>query len=396
VSISDHPDLVSALLAVDGVAGAAVESDEQGSGPGTLRLQLQAGADEVSVAAQVNRLLRTRFGLAVDAGRVRVFDRPAQQGDGTAYDAELDRAGAPDDADGADEGDDADGADGANEADGTDEADGPDSSSPDAGREPEPGPSDADAGEADDEDPVPPPGRSSTVGTWPPAAAGPPSADAGREAAQHPSTEGSDATKDRGTEDRQTVEQDRSAEDRTDGSERPAKTRGPAQPRSGSGRPAKTRGPAQPRSGSGRPATSATLPFVRVSGPGRLSIQRVQMVTAGLGVEASVTLGLGDATYEGAADGVGTTPAVHRTVAAATLRALERVLDGRVRFDLEHLEVAPTGEDRTVLTVVTLVSDRGDERLSGASVVREDARQAVIRAVLAAVNRRIEPMLDGA
>jgi len=72
VTISDHRDLVAALLGVPGVAAAAVEP--LGGGPGTLRLQLVSGADEVDVAGAVNRLLRSRFGLAVDADRVRVLE----------------------------------------------------------------------------------------------------------------------------------------------------------------------------------------------------------------------------------------------------------------------------------------------------------------------------------
>ena len=52
-----------------------------------------------------------------------------------------------------------------------------------------------------------------------------------------------------------------------------------------------------------------------------------------------------------------------------------------------------TGEERTALAVVCMLTERATQRLSGASVVREDVRQAVIRAVLAAVNRRVEPML---
>ena len=75
MTVTDHPELVAALLAVDGVAAAAVEPDDDG--PGTLRLQLEPGADEVGVAGEVNRLLRSRFGLAVDADRVRVVDEPA-------------------------------------------------------------------------------------------------------------------------------------------------------------------------------------------------------------------------------------------------------------------------------------------------------------------------------
>ena len=43
--------------------------------------------------------------------------------------------------------------------------------------------------------------------------------------------------------------------------------------------------------------------------------------------------------------------------------------------------------------VVTMVTERATQRLSGASVVREDASQAVIRGVLAAVNRRLAAFL---
>lgn len=137
-----------------------------------------------------------------------------------------------------------------------------------------------------------------------------------------------------------------------------------------------------------------SLPRVQMARPGRLTIQRVQMVTADLGVVATVQLGLDGATYEGMAEGAATVTSVHRSVATATLRAVESVVDGRVRCEVEHLEVAVAGRERTALVVITMLTGRGSERLSGASVVREDVRQAVIRAVLAAVNRRLEPMLD--
>jgi hypothetical protein len=57
------------------------------------------------------------------------------------------------------------------------------------------------------------------------------------------------------------------------------------------------------------------------------------------------------------------------------------------------VEIAATGDERTALVVLSMLTDRVTQRLSGASVAREDVRQAVIRAVLAAVNRRVEPML---
>jgi hypothetical protein len=139
---------------------------------------------------------------------------------------------------------------------------------------------------------------------------------------------------------------------------------------------------------------TSPLPKVHLARPGRLTIKRVQMLTADLGVVATVQLGLEGEVYEGTAEGAATVTSVHRSVAVATLRAVESVVDNRARFEVEHLEVAISGLDRTALVVITMLTGRASERLSGASVVREDIRQAVVRAVLAAVNRRLEPMLD--
>ena len=253
VTVTDHPELVAALLAVSGVAAAAVEPTDEG--PGMLRLQLEPGADEVGVAGEVNRLLRSRFGLAVDADRVRVVD---------------------------------------------------------------------------DQPDVPP-----------------------EDAAPGVEGDGSPAAALEQTEVEQTDVEQADAER----------------------------------------AEAPALPDVTMARPGRLVIERVALVSAGLGTYVSVSLGLDGRTFEGNAEGTSTPGSLHRSVAGATLRAVEAVVDGSMRFDVEHVEIAVTGPDRTALVVVTMVTDRATQRLSGASVVREDVRQAIIRAVLAAVNRRVEPML---
>jgi hypothetical protein len=271
VTVSDHRDLVTALLGVDGVADAALEPGENPGGLGSLRLQLAPGADEVAVAGAVNRLLRAQFGLAVDTDRVRVLEESPPP-----KPAPVEREPAP--------------------------------------------------AEPPTAAPLPPVAPVGSVGLSPSIP------DARDEPSPLPAS------------------------------------------------------PAAPR--------AATLPRVQLARPGRLSIQRVQMVSAGLGVVATVQLGFEGALFDGKADGAATATSVHRSVAAATLRAVEQVVGGRARFEVEHLEVTVAGHDRTALVVVTMLTGRGSERLSGASVVREDVRQAVIRSVLAAVNRRLEPMLD--
>ena len=134
----------------------------------------------------------------------------------------------------------------------------------------------------------------------------------------------------------------------------------------------------------------------RPSGRTRLLIHRMQLVSADQGVTSEVTLELSGAEHTGTAGAASTPTSVHRSVAHATLRAVEEALDGRVRFELEHLETTTLGADRAVVVEVAMITGSGSERLTGVSAVRDDTRQAVIRATLDAVNRRIETYLVSA
>ncbi|MGZ4617745.1 MAG: hypothetical protein ACXV5Q_04810 [Frankiaceae bacterium] len=66
-------EAIEALRALPGVAGAHIQPDDRG-GPGLLRLDLVRGVDEVAVATEVGRLLRDRFGIGIDAGRVQLVE----------------------------------------------------------------------------------------------------------------------------------------------------------------------------------------------------------------------------------------------------------------------------------------------------------------------------------
>jgi hypothetical protein len=128
--------------------------------------------------------------------------------------------------------------------------------------------------------------------------------------------------------------------------------------------------------------------------PGRRPIiSRMQLVSSGLDVTAAVSLSYRDGTVRGEATGTATQGGVQRAVATAALRAIEQLIGSSARFELEHVEVTRSGNERTALVSVTMVSGSGTDRLTGSAVVREDARQAVIRAALDAVNRRLEPLL---
>ncbi len=126
----------------------------------------------------------------------------------------------------------------------------------------------------------------------------------------------------------------------------------------------------------------------------RLAIARLTLVADGLGVNATVTLTRGDLEFSGSEEGPSTPTAVHRVVAGATLRALAGVLGAEQRVDVEAVTVTPMGDGHVAVVQVVWTTSEGTERLTGASEVRDDTRQAVIRATLDAVNRRLSPHLE--
>jgi hypothetical protein len=137
----------------------------------------------------------------------------------------------------------------------------------------------------------------------------------------------------------------------------------------------------------------------------RPAIRRMHIISSGLQVAAEVTLSVGksaraigpaipETSAIGRAEGTATQSGVQRAVATATLRAVEELLGGKARFELDLVELTPTGRDRAVLVALTMLSTNGSEKLTGVAGVREDVRQAAIRATLDALNRRVENMVS--
>ncbi|MDR7485638.1 MAG: hypothetical protein QN187_09945 [Armatimonadota bacterium] len=92
--------------------------------------------------------------------------------------------------------------------------------------------------------------------------------------------------------------------------------------------------------------------------------------------------------YEGIASGPGVPRHRLALVAQATLRAVEVFLRAQGLLVFEAVATHPVGEHEVAVVTVTLAGEE-DETLAGASVIRDDPREAVVRAVLAAVNRPI-------
>lgn len=153
--------------------------------------------------------------------------------------------------------------------------------------------------------------------------------------------------------------------------------------------------PATASAGAGVPTDAPTaVPVQRARG--RATISGMSLVSSGPEVAATVTLAQEGRSVTGRSRG-GSSPAGTRyAVASATLRAVEQLSAGHLVLALEHLDVGSVGSRSTVLVALDALVGGRAERLTGAAVVHDDVRQAVVRASLDAVNRRLEGLLAAA
>ncbi len=137
----------------------------------------------------------------------------------------------------------------------------------------------------------------------------------------------------------------------------------------------------------------ATLrPGQKEAGPApvraRLKLVGVTFSTLRSTAEVKVQLEHEGLLYEGAASGPNSSAHRLELVGEATLRAVETYLRSQGLFLLEGAAVVPLASYEVALAVVSWLGP-DEELLSGSSIVRDDPREAVVRAVLDAVNRSV-------
>jgi hypothetical protein len=120
----------------------------------------------------------------------------------------------------------------------------------------------------------------------------------------------------------------------------------------------------------------------------RPEITEIGVRSTGSEIEVEVRLELDDDTFVGIERGAAAASARPRLVASATISALDELLG--VPAAVESAAVVDTGTHSVALVVLTLSVPRvGAQSVAGSAVVRGDETDAVARAVLSAVNRRL-------
>ncbi|HET8660266.1 MAG TPA: hypothetical protein VFM55_14870 [Micromonosporaceae bacterium] len=140
-------------------------------------------------------------------------------------------------------------------------------------------------------------------------------------------------------------------------------------------------------------------PLPRPEGAVRVVLDQVLVSTFGMEAKVEVRIGAGERRAAGEAQGPAVDQYVLRLAAVAAAAAVDRLLveEGsgvnRGRCFVEHATIVPFGSCEVAVVVLLLVCPGWADQLSGSAVVAGDPRQAVVRATLAALNRRVEALL---
>jgi hypothetical protein len=120
----------------------------------------------------------------------------------------------------------------------------------------------------------------------------------------------------------------------------------------------------------------------------RPSIAAITVRSGNGETEASVSLAINEQLFEGKSRGPAGQSHRARLVAAATLDAVSELLGQPC--EVESSAIVATGSREIALSVLTVMVPRtGEQVLTGAAVVRGDEADAVVRSVLAALNRQL-------
>lgn len=121
----------------------------------------------------------------------------------------------------------------------------------------------------------------------------------------------------------------------------------------------------------------------------RLIFSNYSFINSGLTSEANVTLLRGNEIFEGHAEGPNTSGNKYRIIANATLDCVTKMISKNHMFLLEDIDMFYIAKSRIVVVGVTHATNNMEELLTGSSLIKKDEGEAVVKATLDAINRRI-------
>lgn len=121
----------------------------------------------------------------------------------------------------------------------------------------------------------------------------------------------------------------------------------------------------------------------------RPKLVSVSLRTVNTMAEVKVELSAQDEIMEGISAGTSTTYNKLRLFVDATISALSGFMMDKLVFATEDVSITRLGKHQVVQVAISLITPVGEQTLVGCAMVKNDEREAVVKATLDAVNRKM-------
>ena len=121
----------------------------------------------------------------------------------------------------------------------------------------------------------------------------------------------------------------------------------------------------------------------------RLILKTIEFTSAGVKADVKVALERKEEVFVGETSGVNTINNSPRLIVSATLKAIESYLGVDDNFIVEDFKTVEVGGKEVIVVSVTFVSAYSEQSFVGCAFANRNKNEAVVKATLDAINRRI-------
>lgn len=122
----------------------------------------------------------------------------------------------------------------------------------------------------------------------------------------------------------------------------------------------------------------------------RIKYDGVSLNTFGNTIECRVNLIYEEQEYSALETAIKTKDNQKKIVAVSTIKAVEAIIGQATLFDIRDVLFNTSGDITIISVLVSMVAGGNEETLAGTSIVKNDLNEAIAKATLDAINRRVQ------
>jgi hypothetical protein len=122
----------------------------------------------------------------------------------------------------------------------------------------------------------------------------------------------------------------------------------------------------------------------------RIKFDGVTFATSGNEIDCTVKLMIGDEEFKVTQTAVKTSANRKKVVAESTVKTIEEAIGKTSVFDVQDVIVTSSRDISFASVIINIISEENEETLIGSSIIKSDVSEAIARAALDALNRRLE------